>query len=149
VGHVRARLAWVGVFGHSKSGISRHEAVAVLQTPPVAYVVAAGKDYLIDHETRDLRLVYDDSTAEGVIAVPSLSRFVVWDSVKMQAVGADGDSLWLSHRISWDGIRDVRLEGSVVVGEAASLEDQWKGFRLEPENGNFTGGSYVSGPWDN
>jgi len=141
--------SWVGAFGSGQARASGDVGAATLEYPPVAYVVAGSRDYLINYQTHELLLWFDQSRSEGVLAVQAQDRFVLWDSTRLQAVDAKGNALWLSRRVSWDGLRDVHCDEGVIKGEAWSpLGGGWMGFQLDPMTGEFTGGSYVSGPWD-
>ena len=141
--------SWAGVFGSDRVGASNAVGVAALDHPSEAYVFAGGRDYLINYRTHELLLRFDRSRVEGVLAVQADHRFVMWDSTKLQAVDAEGATSWVSRRVSWDGLRDVHLDANIVKGEAWSpIDHLWMGFELDPANGEFSGGSYVSGPWD-
>jgi hypothetical protein len=74
-----------------------------------------------------------------------LSSVLFGNGLWFELLGAVGLH-WRSRRISWDGMREVRLEGLRLFGEAWSpFEDCWLPFELDLCSGEFTGGSY-NGP---
>ena len=57
---------------------------------------------------------------------------------------------WRTRRISWDGFRELHIEGDRLAGEAWSpIENRWMPFVLDLATGAAEGGSYpVDPPWD-
>lgn len=51
--------------------------------------------------------------------------------------------VWHTRRLSWDGFRDVRLEGTEMRGKAwNAVHDCWSDFRVDLITGQTTGGSF-------
>lgn len=128
---------WVCVFGR---GINDHNAV-VFHPCGEAFVVAGGRGYVIDTQSRTLLHKTDRSHFVDVVADLEPGAFVVADDLRLYGYGNDGRR-WLTPRISWDGIRNLVLEGHLVKGEAWGLDDKWYGFTLDPSSGQVTNATY-------
>ena len=62
--------------------------------------------------------------------------------VDFAAVRSD-NSGWISPRISWDGLRDIKLHGSELMGEAwTPVGDAWVPFTLDLLTGHCADGIY-------
>lgn len=73
--------------------------------------------------------------------VPNRNMVVFGNGLWFNAVSEQG-LLWRSERISWDGIKDVRIDGSMLIGKAFYIGGGWVPFQLNLEDGTFEGGSY-------
>ena len=133
---------WVGVFGW---GDFRSEAVAVLQLRPFAFVIAGGVPYIINYEDRVLIWHGHDEWLTGVVAAEEHSIFVACDEIRLRGYSPDGNLLWESRRVSWDGIRNLSIAGESVHGEAEHLDGSIASFSAEIATGVAVGGSY-NGP---
>jgi hypothetical protein len=52
--------------------------------------------------------------------------------------------VWQTHRVSWDGFQNMRLDAEQLVGEAWSpIEDRWLPFSVHLHTGRVDGGSYT------
>ena len=130
---------WIGVFGR---GGNTHSAVA-WHGSGEAFVVAGGHGYLIDTRERVLLHKADSEFFVDVIAGQDFGAFVVADDFHLYGYDCSGRR-WMTHRISWDGIRNLSLEGHRVKGEAWGLSE-WYGFTLDLSSGQVTGATY-NGP---
>jgi hypothetical protein len=130
---------WVGVFGR---GGSTREAVALSQSVD-AFVIAGGRGYLIN--TNDKSLVHRTEREFFVDALflPDRNLFVVADDLYLYGYNANGEQ-WRTHRISWDGIRNLAVDGPNVKGQAWGL-DTWHDFTFHPSSGVVAGATY-NGP---
>jgi hypothetical protein len=53
--------------------------------------------------------------------------------------------MWVSERISWDGIKDLKVDGSVVSGMAydpTNKNKEWVEFSVDLQSRAIKGGSY-------
>ena len=139
---------WVGVFGAGDYG---GNAVAVDWSANRALVVAGGRGYLLDTKGRALiRLLPQESLQDVAWASHSGGVWVVADDLRLFVLDADGARLWSTRRVSWDGIRRLRVSGDLVHGEAqtgagAYDKDYWSPFTVDLGTRAVQGDIY-SGP---
>ena len=104
-------------------------------------VVAQGQACVVDLESRAVR----DRIAvaiEEVIPLPSLGSVVFRGLTDFTAIKAD-NSGWRSPRISWDGLRNIEVCETELLGEAYTpIEDGWVPFKLDLLTGNCSDGIY-------
>jgi hypothetical protein len=104
-------------------------------------VVAYGEACIIDPDSQAIR----DRIAgdvQNVFSVPTHGLVVFQGLIDFRAVKSD-NSEWRSHRISWDGFRNVELRGTELVGEAYTpIEDAWVPFSLDVLTGHCADGVY-------
>jgi hypothetical protein len=107
-------------------------------------VIAGGTAYVIDPE--DHRLVcHFGADLSDVVEIPEIQAIVFANGLWFEAITATG-SLWRSRRVSWDGMRELQLDGTTLRGKAYDpMDDNWQPFSLNLATGDATGGSY-SGP---
>jgi len=132
---------WVGVFGWGSLGFTS-EAVAVLQSRPFAFVIAGGAPYIIDYNTQALVWHSHEVHLTRVIAAEAHSLFVVCDDIGLHGYSHDGNVLWDSQRLSWDGIRSLSLVGDTVYGDAEHFDGSVVPFTVDITTGAAAGGSY-------
>jgi hypothetical protein len=135
---------WAGAFGSNEIRPGRPVDIAFLDTPPVAYVVAGGRDYVLDYQSRELIWWSDGSLSQGVLAMAPSQSFVVWDEIRFRSIDPQGRVLWVSERVSWDGFREIHEEGGLVKGQAWFPGNTWVSFTVDAATGEHAGGSYRS-----
>ena len=130
---------WVGVSGRGRyfpNAVAWHESGE-------AFIVAGGRGYLIDTRKRTLLHRTEKEYFVDVVAGPIPGAFIVADELYLYAYDASGQR-WRTHRISWDGIRNLTLEGHLLRGESWGLDD-WYRFTLDLCTGEVAGATY-NGP---
>jgi hypothetical protein len=109
-----------------------------------ALIIAGGQGFVIDPAQRQLRGTFG-GTIVAAFSHPSCSAIVLnHQNISFEAIGAAG-RMWVSRRISWDGLRCIESKGAVVTGEAWRFDDTWHPFRLDLNSGEVLGGSYDDG----
>jgi hypothetical protein len=104
-------------------------------------VVAQGEAYIVNPENRTIRQTIAGDVEE-IFPLPSLRSIVFRCMVDFTAVTAD-DTGWRSPRISWDGLRNIEVGGTELVGEAYTpIEDTWVPFTLDLLTGRCPDGIY-------
>jgi hypothetical protein len=129
---------WIGNF---QRGLTRLDAALDHPDGSAVIVIAGGECYVVDADNRTLRENFG-GMFETVIPVPDKNVLIFGSSVDFEAVGASG-RIWRSRRISWDGIRSLRLSGETLMGEAWDLNDKWVPFSLDINSGHHEGGTYL------
>lgn len=110
-------------------------------------VVAGGAAYLVNpsdpSSVTDLGFSVDDHLVlEGagcVVLQIQETEFIAFDTSGVK---------WRSRRISWDGFRDLKVEGEALSGlawDACDSTNEWKPFSLSLRTGEVVGGSYPRG----
>jgi hypothetical protein len=130
------QASWVGNF---QRGLTQLDAALEHPGGSSVVVVAGGECYVVDVGNRSLIDTFG-GTFETLIRVPEKNIIVFGSSIHFEAIGTSGRT-WRSGRISWDGIRSLKLEGSTLKGEAWSYEDIWLPFALDVNSGECKGGA--------
>ena len=130
---------WVGNF---QRGGTTFDAVLTTFAIDRPVIVAGGRAYLLDATSRTVIAEFGDYV---IWAVEWRDTIVLADELRFEALNRNG-VVWRSERVSWDGMRDLSLDGSFVRGFAFSpIDNDYYRFVLDLETGSFTGGSY-NGP---
>ncbi|MGZ3739275.1 MAG: hypothetical protein ACXVB9_07875 [Bdellovibrionota bacterium] len=133
---------WVGNFA---PGISPFSTAIAHPDQRRVLVIAGGQGYVIDAEKRKLDGVLGGGICE-VLPAPGIEGVIFSGGLALEAYGASG-SLWKSPRISWDGIKDLRITGPEIHGKSYApfpLSGMWSDFRIDLATGELLeGGSYA------
>ncbi len=107
-------------------------------------VCSGGICYVVDPDTPDLTSSLDgwfysvmEASTLGIVILDTGTGIVTIDRLGV---------FWESPRISWDGLRGLELEDSMLRGEAYDPmddADQWVPFSLDLHTREITGGSYI------
>ena len=126
--------SWIGNF---QGGFTSFEGVFKMGSS--IFIIACGKGYLIDPQSRQtLRYVSDSIT--NAIAIAGTTDLLLCDGTSVERVGT---LQWKSKRISWDGFKNVRVVDKELHGDSWSpIGDNWISFRVNLDTGEHTGGSY-------
>jgi hypothetical protein len=131
---------WVGNF---QPGYGGWEGVLVHPDGKHAIVVSGGEGYVVDPRTRELAHVFFNSI-QYAIELPYLQAVILSDGIRFEAIRGDG-IWWTSPRISWDEIRAIKIEGTILRGEASSPvgdSNAWVPFTLDLLTGRCEDGVY-------
>jgi hypothetical protein len=131
---------WIGNFLGGMSGCT-----IVLDHPNETdvIVVANGEVCVVNPESRALHGRFGADIQE-VIPLPSLRSVVFRGTTDIAALVAD-NSGWRSPRISWDGFRDIEVNGTELSGKAYTpIGDVWVPFKLDLLTGHCRNAIYQS-----
>jgi len=132
---------WIGNFAR---GLARFDSVQVLPNHTAAIIIAGGQGYVIDPVSRQVQGTTGGAIVDAFVH-PTTSAIVLnHQNILFESIGPSG-RLWLSRRISWDGLRLVEVSDNVLAGEAWRYDDTWHPFQLDLVSGNVEGGSYQEG----
>jgi hypothetical protein len=132
--------SWIGNF---QPGLSKYSEVFTDPDGSSVIVVAGGTAYVVDIEGRRLLRTFG-AQIETVIADDARRQLLFGNGLWFEALCSEGIR-WSSRRVSWEGMRNVKLAGSTIVGEALDLDDTWREFSIDLATGVAVGGSY-NGP---
>jgi hypothetical protein len=127
--------------GNFVPGLSKFNFFGLHPNGRDALIVAGGQGYIVDPETKQLRETLG-GTIVNAFPHPTRSALVLnHQNLRFEAIAADG-RLWMTRRISWDGMRLVQQQGKLLIGEAWRPDSTWHPFEVDLENGQVLGGSY-------
>src|SRR5215471_12811382 len=111
---------WVGNFQRGLgtfSGVMWHPGGRLL------LVIAHGQAYLVDPESRRLA----STPFDGISGVLEASGWVILASFTDLMILSPHGGQWVSPRVAWDGIRNVRIEGGRLLGDGwSAVLDAWR-----------------------
>ncbi len=130
--------SWVGNF---QGGFGSLNAIVEHSYTGYVLVTSRGQGYLVDPNSQELiRLLAPDIAL--VIPIETRNEILVATYTRLEVIDPEG-LIWNSPRVSWDGIKDLRVSGSSVTGEAWSpVNDSWSAFRLDLNSRVVEGASY-------
>ncbi len=131
--------SWVGNFIDGECGIS-----TVIDHPNGKSVIAisGGLGYIVDPEHQTL-LGSIAGCIWHVTKYQGENLLIFGDNCGFEAIGESG-IVWKTRRIAWDEMRNIRLIGSTIYGEARELDDSWTPFEVDAKTGQLLKGSWVS-----
>lgn len=129
---------WIGNFQPGSGGWE-----GVLEHPNGAHVivVARGQGYVVDPETCKIAVTFP-RPIQHVVPLPKLDAILFSDGLGFEALKKDG-IWWRSPRISWDEMRNLKIEGTTLHGEASAPTHDghaWTPFTLDLMSGQCKDG---------
>jgi len=97
---------WVANFKPGWTGLN---AIYELDNPPRLLVIAGGTCYIMN--PNDIKPISVFGVGYENILKTNDGRLILHDLTDITVVESDGDH-WTSDRISWDGLKDLKLEGN-------------------------------------
>ena len=130
--------SWIGNFQRGLTSLDQ-----VIQHPDNSsvIVIAGGECYVIDVENQKSKVDFGGAF-ETIINIPDKQIIIFGTSTDFMALDSSGYR-WESKRISWDGIRSLKLENEYLLGEAWNLDDVWLPFSLNVDTGQHEGGADI------
>jgi hypothetical protein len=127
--------SWIGNF---QRALTKFDAVFEHPDNFSLGVIAGGECYVINPDKKECS-EYFGGWFQSLRAIPEKHLVILGTPIDFIALGSSG-VLWKSSRLSWDGIRNVRLDGEELFGEVCCLDDTWIPFSLSITSGKHTGG---------
>ena len=135
------RETWVANF---QAGSGEWQGVLEHPNKKDLIVLSRGQGYVVDPESRALVLTLAGNIQDA-IELPELDAIIFCDGLGFEAIKSDG-IWWRSPRISWDEIRNIRVAGTILRGEAstpvADVNNAWVPFTLDLTTGQCEDGVY-------
>jgi hypothetical protein len=129
---------WVGNF---QRGLISYDAVWPLPNGKPVIVISGGQAYVIDPEERRLLATFGGQICTALPA-PHANLLILGHLTYLEAWNSNAVQ-WKTPRISWDGIRDLKVEQDYVRGLAWSpIEDCQIPFSVDLKTGMVEGGAY-------
>lgn len=119
---------WVGVFGCGDRG---NTFAVVSADNSFTIVVAEGKAYVIDNESRKLFFKFDDIFLQGGIQIPRKSQVLVFDPDSLYIFNRT-ELVWDYYFQNVDGIRALRADTDKISGEVYQygINGKWISFEV-------------------
>ncbi|MDG4715063.1 hypothetical protein [Winogradskyella marincola] len=130
---------WVANF---QTGWTEFNYVHEFETNPNILVVAGGTCYLMNPNKKEPINVFGVGF-QNYLKTES-NQIVLQDLTDLTVVEPNAD-YWRTERISWDGIKDLKLNGKFVTGlsyDPMNSKEEWVEFIVDLENREVKGGSY-------
>ena len=118
---------WLGVFGCSD--IVQNSVVVPFSVGTAIHVVAGGKGYVVDVNTRSLSYHTPCDWLVDAIAVPGRDLVIGCDYTRLYALSSS-EQLWQSDRIALDGIQFLTSAQDHLVGQGWQGITEWSPFTL-------------------
>ena len=132
--------SWIGNF---QPGMGNCETVLRHPDGRRFVVITGGQAYVIN-PMDPTRWDHFGGGIETALAIDELNAILISNGLWFELLGANG-TIWQSRRISWDGMRDVTIQGLTLTGRSWCYDDTWVDFTLDLVEGTVAGGSY-NGP---
>jgi hypothetical protein len=131
--------AWVGNF---RPGLSDNNAVFAHPNGADAVVVAGGRGYVVNADSRLVSKMY--RSVRQVVESREADRLVLASDVSVAILGP-ADVHYETRRLAWDGLQSLRADGRTLYGEAwDSIADAWRPFEVNLDSGEVTGGCVIA-----
>ena len=136
-----AHEPWVGSFAWGE--LSPNALTGVYSHPSAIHllVIAKGEAYIVNTENPLQYQHLNIMPVMGMVPVPDLGLIILYDFTRLEGYNAKGE-YWHTPSLSWDGLRNVRYNGTSILGEGwDSPNNTWVQFCVNPIDGSFTGGA--------
>ncbi len=115
-------------------------------------IIAFGTCYLMNSD--DPKPISVFGVSYSTVFKSADNRLILQDQTDLTIVESNGNH-WRTDRISWDGLKDLKIENNIVSGlsyNPMSDKDEWVSFTYDIDTKKLTGGSYykyeiVKKPW--
>ncbi|HLY90012.1 MAG TPA: hypothetical protein VKQ27_13605 [Acetobacteraceae bacterium] len=134
----KSGATWVGNF---QRGFTSFDQVMNYPDGHLVIVIAGGDGYVIDPDLMKQTHKFGGGLTFAIELV-DLNLVLIGDNIRVGTFTVDGPG-WDSGRISWDGIRNIVVNGSSLSGEAYTpIDDCWQAFGIDLLTGEVTGAVY-------
>ncbi len=131
---------WTGNF---QPGLGQCETVLRHPDGRRFVVIASGQAYAIDPNDSS-QCEHFGGSIETAFEIGDLTALLFGNGLWFELLGPKG-MIWKTERISWDGMRDVTIQGLTLTGRSWCYDDTWSNFTVDLVEGTVAGGSY-NGP---
>ncbi|MDB6011512.1 MAG: hypothetical protein JWL65_3762 [Gammaproteobacteria bacterium] len=122
-------------------GLTKFDLLTLHPNAHDALIIAGGQVYIIDPVAEKLVEAFGGAIVDA-FAHPTCAALVLnHQNLRFEAIGTNG-RIWLSRRISWDRLRSLKRQGTILTGEAWRPDSTWHAFELNLDTGMVIGGSY-------
>lgn len=130
---------WVANF---KPGWTAFNKVFELKNSPNILVIASGTCYIMNPDQTKPISVFGNGYVD--FFVNQEGRLILQNQIDLTIIETDGE-YWDTERISWDGLKDLKLGNNIVSGlsyDPMNDADEWIDFSYNIESRILIGGSY-------
>ena len=138
--HPLSGVPWVGNF--APGGWTGHCAALPFVDGRRVVVLAAGHTYVVDIDRRKVDGRLSDFAVDACQSTEPPLLILNWHGICFEAYDAAG-MRWRTRQVSWDGIQNAVVSGSVLTAETWSAPEQrWVPVSVDLHTGKATGGAY-------
>jgi hypothetical protein len=135
--------AWVGNF--IPGTLSNFQFLTPHPNGHDVIIIVGGQGYIVDPASHQPVKTFGGAIVDAFMHPTATATVLNHQNLCFEAIGPSG-RIWLTRRISWDGMRSVVRSGTTLTGEAWKPgEDTWHPFCVDLQTSAVEGGSY-SGP---
>ena len=133
---------WVGNF---RPGLGEFSGTFGFPEHDKVLVVAGGQAYLMSPSKYEPLLKFGGQIEEALMNEDG--DLIFRDLIRIIVIRRRTGELWMSERISWDGLRNLKVAGDNLSGEAwgptitSRIQQEWVSFDLDLRRKKLTGGS--------
>lgn len=134
---------WVGNF---RPGCGEFNGTFGLPEHDKVLVVAGGQAYLMSPAKHEPLLEFGGQIEEALIVEDG--DLIFRDLIRIIVIRRRTGVLWMSERISLDGLRNLKVVGDNLTGEAwwpsitSQIQEEWVSFDLDLRSKKLTGGTF-------
>ena len=106
-------------------------------------VIAGGLGYIMNPNNEKPQMTFGMTIDE--VFQTETGSLVCSDGISIQLLDNQTGEHWQSERISWDGFKDLKLEGEIISGfsyDPTNSINPWTEFSLNLQTKELSGGSY-------
>jgi hypothetical protein len=129
---------WVGNF---QPGLTSFNLVAGQNKGAAHLVISGGQAYLVDTETGGVLSEFGGSI-EWAQVIDGDETVLTCNGISFSMLKG-AKTVWQTRRLSWDGVRGIRLTSDRLMGEGWCFDETWHPFEVNLTNGDAVGGGYT------
>ena len=129
---------WIGNF---HGGYGRADEILEHPDRRRVIVLSCGQGYLVDPSAPEETATFGWDIHE-FLSLPEFDAILFADDLGLETINKQG-LWWRTPRISWDGIRNLKVDGATLYGEAFTpVGEMWAPFSVDLRTGDCTDGVY-------
>jgi hypothetical protein len=130
--------SWVGNF---QPGLTSFSLVVGQNNGTAHLVISSGQGYFVDTRTGGLLSEFGGSI-EWAQVLDDGETVLTGNGIAF-SLFKGAKTVWRTRRLSWDGVRVIRLTSDRLIGEGWCFDETWHPFEVNLANGDSTGGGYT------
>jgi len=133
--------SWVGNF---QPGVGTFCGIVRNANSILVTVIAGGQAYVVDPASGDLARQFGGDI-NLCMPVPEVQAILLSNGLWFELIHGE-TPIWRTNRLSWDGMRNVRIDDGILRGEGWRYDESWHSFEVDIASGRSTGGAYSELP---
>ncbi len=131
--------AWLGTFAQGKISPNAITFAGSDPSGSKAIIVSRGSGYIVDVCNPEKWSPIAVEPIMGILYHEELEIIILWDFISMMCIDSDGIR-WTTDSISWDGIRNVKVDKGCITLDVWSAPDRcFRNATVQVSNGYVNG----------